>query len=132
VGEDVSGQNKAKTRIGKYQRAWGSSAVLWVALATALALGRGGFSGGGGSWQRARDGEGQRGGLAFIGGRLWRERKGSKAGSALSIRAPVAFHWSHAIDGQRKGKGASGKKGKEEDGADGRGQVAAGERRVRA
>jgi len=39
AGEDVSGQNKAKTRIGKYQRARGSSAVLRVALATAFALG---------------------------------------------------------------------------------------------
>ena len=41
AGEDVTGQNKAKTRIGEYQRAWGSSVVLRVALATAFALGRG-------------------------------------------------------------------------------------------
>ena len=57
-----------------------------MALATAFAHGRGGFISGGGSWQRARDGEGQRGGSAFIGGQLRRERKGSKAGLALSIR----------------------------------------------
>ena len=62
AGEDVAGQNKAKTRIGEYQRARGSSAVLRVALASAFTLGRGGFTGGDGSWQRARDGEGQRGG----------------------------------------------------------------------
>ena len=47
TGEDVSRQNKAKTRIGKYQRARGSMAMLWVASTTAFALRRGGFTGDG-------------------------------------------------------------------------------------
>jgi len=41
AGEDVSGQNKAKTRIGKYQRARGGTAVLRVASATRVVLGEG-------------------------------------------------------------------------------------------
>ena len=43
------------------------------------------LAGGGGSRLRAGDGEGQRGGSAFIGGRLWHTRKGSGADSAPSI-----------------------------------------------
>jgi len=61
-------------------------------------------------------------GSAFIGGRQRRERKGSKAGSALSIRAPVAFHRSRAIDGQRKEREHWGRKVEEEDSADDWGQ----------
>ena len=49
-----------------------------------------------------KDGEGQRGGSAFIGGQLRHERKGSRAGSAPSKRAPVAFHRCCAMVGQKK------------------------------
>ena len=55
------------------------------------------------------------GGSAFIGGRLRHIRKGSGVVSVPSIRAPVAFHQSHTIDGQRKGKSV-GEERKEDDG----------------
>ena len=56
--------------------------------------------------------------MAFIGGRLWRTSKGNGAVLAPSIRTPVAFHRSRAIDEQRKEREHRGRKVEEEGSAD--------------
>ena len=78
AGEGVAGQNNAKIRNGEYLRAREDPAVLRVALASAFALGRGGFSPAAvalGSGQRMGEEEGSA--WRFIGRPASGNRKGS-------------------------------------------------------